>query len=149
MYTRQEASLIKKKFWTSFGQYMRPVTAANGDRINWINYKTGVRNIYFRMDADINYASIAVELTHADPLIREQNYEQLLQLKKVLEKIAGEKWNWQLNHEQDGNIISRISKVLPAVNILKENDWPAIISFLKPRIIALDKFWILVKDSFD
>jgi len=46
---------------------MRPVTAANGDRINWINYKTGVRNIYFRMDADINYASIAVELTHADP----------------------------------------------------------------------------------
>jgi len=38
---------------------------------------------------------------------------------------------------------------LPAVNILKENDWPAIISFLKPRIIALDKFWILVKDSFD
>jgi hypothetical protein len=149
MYTRQEVSLIKKKFWTSFGQYMRPIQGANGDTINWINYKTGVRNIYFRMDADINHASIAIELTQADSLMREQNYEQLQQLKKILEKSTGEEWNWQLNQEQDGNIISRVSKILPAVNILNENDWPAIISFLKPRIIALDNFWMVTKDGFD
>jgi hypothetical protein len=149
MYTRQEVSLIKKKFWTSFGQYMRPIQGANGATINWINYKTGVRNIYFRMDADINHASIAIELTQADSLMREQNYEQLQQLKKILEKSTGEEWNWQLNQEQDGNIISRVSKILPAVNILNENDWPAIISFLKPRIIALDNFWMVTKDGFD
>ncbi len=149
MYTRQEVSLIKKKFWTNFGQYMRPITAASGDSINWVNYKTGVWNIYFRMDADINHASIAIELTHTDALMREQNYEQLWQLKKMLEESTTEEWNWQLNQEQDGNIISRVSKILPAVNILNENDWPAIISFLKPRILALDNFWILVKDGFD
>lgn len=149
MYTRQEVSLIKKKFWTSFGQYMRPITGANGDTINWINYKTGVRNIYFRMDAAINHAFIAIELTHTDPLMREQNYEQLRQLKKMLEKSTGEEWNWQLTQEQDGNIISRVSKTLPAVNILQESDWPAIISFFKPRIIALDNFWMMVKDGFD
>jgi Domain of unknown function (DUF4268) len=149
MYTRQEASLIKKRFWTSFGQYMRPITAANGDSINWVNYKTGVRNIYFRMDADINYASIAIELTHADSLMRQQNYEQLRQLKKVLEKLTGEEWIWQPNQEEHGNIFSRVSKTVPAVNILSESDWPDIISFLKPRIIALDNFWMMVKDSFD
>lgn len=149
MYTRQEVSLIKKKFWTSFGQYMRPIKAADGEGINWINYKTDVRNIYFRMDADTDHASIAIELTHADTLIRQQNYEQLRQFKKILENLTGEEWNWQLNQEQDNNIICRVSKTLSEVNILNESDWPAIISFLKPRIIALDKFWMMVKDGFD
>jgi len=37
---------------------------------------------------------------------------------------------------------------LKEVNIFDTNAWPAIISFLKPRIIALDKFWSLVKDGF-
>ena len=149
MYTLQEASLIKKKFWTSFGQYMRPITGGDGDTMNWINYKTGIRNIYFRMDADINYASIAIELTHSDPLMREQHYEQLRQVKKILEKSMGEEWDWKLKQEHDGNILSRVSKTLPDVNILNENDWPAIISFFKPRIIALDEFWIMAKDGFD
>ncbi|MCY7309326.1 MAG: DUF4268 domain-containing protein, partial [Chitinophagaceae bacterium] len=104
---------------------------------------------YFRMDADINYASIAIELTHPDSLMREKHYEQLRQVKKILEKSTGEEWNWQLYQEQDGNILSRVSKMLPGVNILNENDWPAIISFFKARIIALDKFWMMVKDGFD
>ena len=149
MYTRHEVSLIKKKFWTSFGQYLRPITGGDGDTINWINYKTGVRHIYFRMDADMDYASIAIELTNPDSLMREQHYEQLRQVKKILEKSMGEEWNWKLHQEQDGNILSRVSKMLPDVNILNEKDWPAIISFFKPRIIALDKFWMMVKDGFD
>ena len=149
MYTRQEASRIKKKFWTSFGHYMRPITGDGGDTINWLNYKTGVRHIYFRMDADMKYASIAIELTHPDSLMREQHFEQLRQVKKMLQKSTGEEWNWQLYQEQDGNIFSRVGKMLPGVNILNENDWPAIISFFKARIIALDKFWMMVKDGFD
>jgi len=28
-------------------------------------------------------------------------------------------------------------------------DWPAMISFLKPRVIALDQFWNLVKEEFE
>ena len=101
------------------------------------------------MDADMDYASIAIELTNPDSLMREQHYEQLRQVKKILEKSMGEEWIWKLHQEQDGNILSRVSKMLPDVNILKENDWPPIISFFKPRIIALDKFWLMVKDGFD
>jgi hypothetical protein len=32
---------------------------------------------------------------------------------------------------------------------MEEGDWPAIISFLKPRIIALDEFWENVKPGFE
>ena len=148
MYTPQEASLIRKKFWTSFGQYMRPVSGAGGDAVNWLNYKTGIRHLYFRLDADTNSTSVAIELRHSDTAMQQNYFEQLKQLKIMLEQTTGEEWNWQLHRQdEDGNKISQISKTLNGVNVFKEAHWPAIISFLKPRIIALDKFWIMVKDG--
>lgn len=149
MYSRQEASLIRKKFWTSFGQYMRPVNGANGETINWLNYKTGIRHIYFRMDANLSGVSIAIELRHTDTALQQHCYEQLLQLKGILNQTTGEEWSWQLHQQdEDDSIVTRISKSLGGVNILSETDWPVIISFLKPRIIALDSFWMQVKDGF-
>jgi hypothetical protein len=150
MYNRQEASLIRKKFWTRFGQYMRPVKGANGDTINWLNYKTGIRHIYFRMDADRHHAAIAVELRHPDRETRQLYFEKLQQLQTILKQTTGEDWDWQLQQgDEDGYITSKVSKELSGVNIFREEDWPAIISFLKPRIIALDEFWQLVKDGFE
>ncbi|MFA6248901.1 MAG: DUF4268 domain-containing protein, partial [Mucilaginibacter sp.] len=49
MYSKDQASQLKQAFWTAFGQYMGPVLSAEGLRTNWINYKTGVKHIYFRM----------------------------------------------------------------------------------------------------
>ncbi len=150
MYTRQEASLIRKQFWTSFGQYMRPLPGANGDTVNWLNYKTGIRHLYFRMDADTKQASISIELRHADPLLQQKYFEQLLQLKNLLEPETGEEWQWELHQpDEDGNMVSKISTTLANVNIFNNADWATIISFLKPRILALDKFWDLVKDGFE
>jgi hypothetical protein len=150
MYTRQEASLIRKKFWTSFGQYMRPLPGAGGEPINWLNYKTGIRHLYFRMDADNTKAAVAIELKHPDPIIQQQYFEQLQQVRSILEATTNERWSWKANQtDEDGNVVSRISIDLPGVNIFNENDWPAIISFLKPRMLALDQFWEQVKNMFE
>jgi Domain of unknown function (DUF4268) len=150
MYTRQEASLIRKQFWTSFGQYMRPLPGANGDTINWLNYKTGIRYLYFRMYADSGKASIAIELRHTDLLLQQQYFEQLQQLKNLLEQGTGEEWQWELHQlDEDGNTVSKISTTLAKVNIFNNSDWPAIISFLKPRLLVLDRFWDAVKDGFE
>ncbi|MGZ8552516.1 MAG: DUF4268 domain-containing protein, partial [Chitinophagaceae bacterium] len=65
MYSKQEASLLRKRFWTQFGQYMRPLPGADGETVNWLNYKTGIKDLYFRMDADSKQATIAIELRHA------------------------------------------------------------------------------------
>jgi len=149
MYTRQEASLIRKKFWTSFGQYMRPVSGAEGDTINWLNYKTGSRHIYFRMDAGNTNASVAIELRHPEITAQEAFYEHLQQFRSLLAETTGEEWNWELHgKDEDGNTVSRVSKIVEGVNVFNQADWPVIISFLKPRIIALDEFWSTVKDGF-
>ena len=89
MFNRQEASQLRKKFWISFGQYMRPVAGATGNQVNWLNYKTGIRHIYFRMDVSTTAASIAIELRHTDATMQQHYFELLQQLKAMLVQTTG------------------------------------------------------------
>jgi len=66
MYSKDEVSQLKQEFWTAFGQYMSPILSAEGIRANWVNYKTGLKHVYFRMNANKRSASIAIELAHPD-----------------------------------------------------------------------------------
>jgi hypothetical protein len=150
MYSKEQAAKQRQKFWTAFGQYMKPIPGADGETVNWINYKTGVRNIVFRMDAGTKQATIAIEIRHVADEERLQYYDQFLSLKNLLETTTRYRWNWQVAiQDEHGQTISRISQVIENVNVLNEGDWPLIISFLKARIISLDAFWELVKDGFE
>lgn len=150
MYTKQEAAALKQSFWTAFGQYMSLHLSAEGGKVNWINYKTGEKNIYFRMNADSKTASIGIEIAHPSPGIQHLYFEQFEQLKAVLHETLGEEWIWQKDdHDETGRQICRIYTLTHDVNIFKKDDWPAIISFLKPRIIALDEFWVSAKYVFE
>ncbi len=150
MYSKQEASQLRKKFWTQFGQYMRPLPGADGGPVNWLNYKTGIKHLYFRMDVNNKVATIAIELRHSDPLLQQFYFEKFTELKKPFQQTIGEKWQWELHViDEDGKLVSRISTMLKGVNIFDTADWPAIISFLKPRMLALDSFWVLVKEGFE
>jgi hypothetical protein len=150
MYSRQEASQIRKKFWTRFGQYMRPLPGAAGETVNWLNYKTGIRHLYFRMDVTNKEATISIELKHPDPADQDIYFEKLQQVGNILEQTLGETWEWlQHQRDEDGAMVSRIFTTLSGVNIFHEADWPAIISFLKPRIMALDEFWEIAKSVIE
>lgn len=150
MYSKAEASNIKKEFWTSFGMYMKPVKNAEGHTVNWINYKTGIRHIYFRMDAGKREASVAIELKHSAAAERTLVYEQFEQLRSYFDKVLQESWEWQpVFYDEDGSAASRIFIQLEGVNIYNRADWPAIIAFLKERIIKLDAFWNDVKPQFE
>jgi len=149
MYSKEQISKLKTQFWTNFGQYMKPVPGASGLPVNWINYKTGIRHIHFKMDADNTKAVIAIEISHPQSAQRSHYYNQFLSLKKLLTTTTEFNWQWNETLQKDHRIISSISQQLDGVNILNQADWPAIISFLKPRIIALDAFWELVKDGFE
>lgn len=150
MYTKQQASVLRQAFWTTFGQYMAPILSAEGEKVNWINYKTGEKNVFFKMQADNKNCSIIIEITHADPGLQLLYFEQFKQLKKLLEESLGERWTWQLHTaDENGKTISRIYKKLEGVSVFKKEDWPAMISFFKPRMIALDNFWSSAKYAFE
>ncbi len=148
MFTRAEASRIKHEFWTVFGKYMNPIPSSEGLKINWINYHTRLKDLYFRMDTGKKSADIAISLEQSDPVLRQLYFEQFLELKEVLHATLEEEWTWQREHEHGGRIISRVYKTLPGVSVFNKDDWPALISFFKPRIIALDSFWENARWSF-
>jgi hypothetical protein len=150
MYSKAESSRIRKEFWTTFGQYMKPVPSATGEKKNWQNYKTGVKDIYFRMNAEKNSASIGIELAHPDLELQQLFFDQFMSLRRLLESETGEHWNW-VSHQEDGygKVTSKIEISITGVNVMEERDWPELISFLKPRIIALDAFWANVKPAFE
>lgn len=150
MYSKDEASKLKEAFWTAFGQYIALHPSAEGEKINWINYKTGIKHLNFKMIADNRSALIAIELSHPDAGVQELLFEQFSSFKNILKSYLNEDWEWYL-HSTDENFktVSRICKPLHGVSIFKQEDWPELISFFKPRIIALDEFWNDAQHSFD
>ena len=150
MYSKQEAAQLKKEFWTAFGLYMTPVHSAESEKVSWINYKTGEKNIFFRMEADSTTAVVAIELTHSDIGIQQLYYEQFIQVRRFLKEATGEEWSWQLHTINEyGKTVSRIYTRLPGISVFKKEDWPKLISFFKSNMIALDEFWSDVKYSFE
>jgi hypothetical protein len=150
MFSREEASRIKEEFWTAFGRYMAPITSAEGTKINWINYHTRLKDVYFRMDAGKKSATISVSMEHRDPAIQEVYFQQFMELRNMLHASVGEPWTWQLHAStEDGKILSRIYKEIEGVSIFNRDQWPELISFFKPRIIALDEFWENARYAFD
>ena len=140
MYTKQEISRQKQAFWTAFGQYMKPVLSADGEKISWLNYKTGNKHITLKMDVDRDRAILSVVITDADPAL----VDRLFQMKPNFEESLGEQdWIWQRHAST-----STVYKELPGVNIFRREDWPAIISFLKPRLISLDAWWSMARYQF-
>ena len=150
MYLKDQASHLKQAFWTAFGQYMGPVLSAEGLRTNWINYKTGIKHIYFRMQADNKKARISIDITHSDAELQQLYFEQFAAYKAMLHSTLDEEWEWDLHSTDEyGKTISTIYAEITPVNIFQQSDWPTLISFFKPRIIALDEFWSDVKLAFE
>lgn len=150
MYSKQEAALLTQEFWTLFGRYIAPAPAADGEKINWVNYKTGLKDTRFVMTADIHLATVGIVLQQPDLALQQLYFEKFMTLKKHLHKTIGEAWQWQPSiTNQHGKLTSEIFTTLENVNVLNRQDWPAIISFLKPRIIALDEFWCEFKYAFE
>jgi len=148
MYTRKESSLVRQEFWTAFGKYMTPIPSAEGLKINWINYKTGIKDVHFKMESLDDSAAIYISVEHNDAGIRELFFEQFVEYKTMLHDTLGEEWSWRREVSVNNKMISRIYKELPDSSVLNRDHWPALISFFKPRIIALDSFWENAKWSF-
>ena len=150
MYTREETSRIRQEFWTTFGRYLNPVPSSEGLRVNWINYHTQVKDVYFRMTANSERAVIAISIEHIDNGIRDLYFEQFLELKTLLHGQLEEEWAWRRSTIDESNRpVARIEKELRHVSIFNKDDWPALITFFKPRIIALDAFWENARYSFE
>lgn len=150
MFSKEEAHQIRTKFWTSFGQYMKLHKSSEGFEINWVNYKTGIKDLHFKTDVTNKFAIISIEMTNSDLSLQELMYEQFEEFQAMFHSYFDQEWIWSKKfHDENGKILSSIELKLEKVSIFRESDWPEIISFLKNNLLKLDEFWNDVKDSFE
>jgi hypothetical protein len=145
LYSREESAKIKIAFWTAYGVYMLPVPSSEGEKINWINYRTGEKYIQFKTEIENKTVTVAIVFNHPDSDIRALHFEQFEKFKMLFENEMNEEWVWQQS-ETNG---TRIYTTLEGYSIFNKENWPNIISFLKQRMTALDSFWNNVKYAFE
>ena len=150
MYSSAEASAIRQQFWTRFGMYMSPVPSATQEKVNWVNYKTGIKGISFKMDVDKQSAFVAIEIFLKETMLQHQYFKIFNSFAMQFESLAGKGWQYKVDDfiGHKGNV-SSITVELKNVNVFRQEDWPQIIAFLKLHIIGLDAFWASYKTAFE
>jgi hypothetical protein len=149
MRSKEDLKKLKIDFWTAYGKYMTRHASMRGPKISWLNYKTGIRHIYFRQDVDQQGARVSIDIQHGSTSLREVYFDQFWELETLLHSTSGSNWTWERNfHLPSGQEISRISITLPGTNIEKHEDWPLIFTFFERNMLALDEIWVNALDIF-
>jgi hypothetical protein len=141
---RKERNVL---FWTAFKEVMRKHVSSSGRRVNWIKYPTEVNHTYLRLISDGKQTAVCYDIQFKDEGVQAIFWEQLGELKKVLEASMKHTTNWNESFiASEGTHIARISWELENVNFFKDEDWPIIHYFFKDRLIEFDSFYQEFKD---
>lgn len=142
MLPKEERKAWNEAFWAGFKTHMRACMSSSDRRINWINYPTQVKNTYLRMICDGRAISICYDIQFKDAGIQAIFWEQLTELKVVLESNMSIQTHWDpqfVNHE--GQTIGRISWHLEGSNYYNQEDWTVIYAFFKKHLKEFDVFY--------
>ena len=142
MLPKEERKAWNEAFWAGFKTHMRACMSSSGRRINWSNYPTQVKNTYLRMICDGRAISICYDIQFKDAGIQAIFWEQLTELKVVLESNMSIQTHWDpqfVNHE--GQTIGRISWHLEGSNYYNQEDWTVIYAFFKKHLKEFDVFY--------
>lgn len=147
MLSKEDQKQKNAEFWDGFKQYMRGTSSSNGRRMNWINYPTDVKDLYVRLDVRHDECAVNFDIQPKDSSIREIIWEQMGELKVVLEKTMKFETHWDERYFGPTNKEScRISWKNDELNYFKEDDIPKIYAFLKARLLTFDEFYQEYKD---
>jgi hypothetical protein len=147
MLSKEERKARNTAFWSDFKKVMRSYSSSNGKRMNWIAYPSDVKYIYIRMETDNHSTRLCFDIQAKDPGVRSILFEQMTELKKVLESTMNLETQWIEEFQtKEGISISRIMWEDRTLNFYQDEDWPKIMEFLKMRLIEFDEFYQEFKD---
>ena len=149
MYDRDTVRNTKSLFYTSYGKFMKNEISKSGLKVKWINYQTGIKQLYIRLEANQKNARVCIDLQQKDKDIRELQYAQFIELNKVFTNVSNVKWVWKENHINANNEqCSRIYAELENFNIYDKSNWKAAFDFYKKSMNHFDEFWCDYKELF-
>lgn len=141
MLSKEERKAWNTEFWNEFKKEMRSVKSSNGKPISWLNYPTDVKDTYLRMNADGKRIYLSFDIQTKDEGIRAILWEQMTELKVVMEQSMGKDGIWNEKDFVSGQPASRIVWSKEPINFFDKNDWETIKDFFKAKLLAFDKFY--------
>lgn len=149
MLKKEELRELRTAFWTEFDDFNKKKRTAANRKISWAQYKSGIKDIYFRLDFDTKEAYFAIDLQMRDPEIRELVWEQFMETENLLLNHVGPELEKLPNHStKEGLAIHRIQWTLRDVSIMNKDDYSKVIRFLSEKVQGLDMFWFEFSDLF-
>ena len=141
MLTKEARKELNTNFWEGLRKEMRNYKSSNGRGINWINYPSDVKDIYIRLVVAPKKTTLCFDIQPKDDDIRSILWEQMTELKVVMESEVGEAlWNEE-SHEFNGRKVSRIHWELNDLNFYDIKNHKEINRFLRDKLIKFDTFY--------
>jgi hypothetical protein len=133
MFSKEEATLLRKEFWTSFGKSFPR---------KWLLYNTKIKGVAFKFVTDKKGAMICLDIEHSDELMNLLYYDQLLSLKSLLETELPEIIYDDAYELENGKIIHRIYVPFDKkFNIHNKNTWSDCYEFFVEKMSILEGFF--------
>ena len=131
-----------KQFWDDFRIRMRKHHSSTGRRMNWLNYPSDVKSIFIRMNVDKHEASVNFDVQFKDSEILALVWEQLLEMRKIMENTMEIKGEWLDECElPNGQRFCRIQWKKAPCSYYDESQREDIYAFLEHVLLKFDEFY--------
>jgi hypothetical protein len=142
MFSKEESRQLNYSFGNGFNEYMSKVRSSNGRKTNWSSYPSDVKSIFIRLEVDSKGARLCFDIQHKDDELRAIIWEQMTELKMVLEDITDSSPIWTEEfHYLNKYYISRIVWEDKTLNFYKSEQRDQIYSYLKEKLVKFDIFY--------
>jgi len=138
MFSKEEATLLRKEFWISFGKSFPR---------KWLLYNTEMKGVSFKFVADRKNAAICLDLENPDELVNLLYYDQLLSLKVLITSEIPEIIFNDAYELDNGKIIHRIYVPFEKkFSIHNKNTWGACFRFFLETMPKFENFFYEYED---
>ncbi len=150
MLPKEELKHRRTQFWSGLETMMKPIRGAHGNKINWLSYKSNVKDLYIRMEFDAIGVRLCLDFQNRDEGIRDLVYEQFTELNKVMQSSFSNPLLLIKDYHIKSSGISclRVMSENAELNFFHDEDLTPAQEFLKTQLISLDEFWSEFKDIF-
>lgn len=145
MFSKEEAKIIRKEFWTAFGR----MSKAKKKR-QWLLYNTKVKDLNLKFNADRGFCGVSIDIEFKNNMKRHLFFDAISSLKTVFDAEFKDGLIWDKDYLLDNEkIISRIYYNLEGVNIYKKSDWPKMFRFIFENMMSLEGLYIEYEDIIE
>lgn len=142
MFSKEERIIINTTFWGNVKKVLNKIPDVEGKFIQWLNYPLKIKDVFLRLRVDEKKAIVSLDIQSTDEGIREIIWEQLEELRKVMESemIHPAVWDKRVFNDA-GQAIFQLRWELDGVSIYNEADRDKIIDFFRSTLIQFDAFY--------